>query len=547
MKPQRSLVALAVVATLAQAQVAPDAGQTLRQQQEQQPVAPARTGPPIVIPTTPSQAPAPGGATVRLEAVEFHGQSRLSDAALQTVVRDDIGKSLDMAGLWNLAQRVSEACRAAGYPFARAYLPPQQLEGGVLRIEIVEGRYGRVQATGDPALAAAAQPFLKGLDTGDVIASAPLERATLLLGDLPGIVVTPVMRPGEQPGTGDFDVDVRRGPRLRGSVSLDDQGNRYTGPFRLQLDLNAGSALAFGDQVAVHAMRTDGKLWFGSLGYSLPVGSAGLRGHAEVAHTDYRLGRDFLSLDASGTADAVSLGLSWPILRSQGANLSLDATASHKSMRDAQGAAGTSQAKSSDSLPVGLNFDERDQILGGGLVYGALVLTPGHLDLGPTLAAVDATTAKTAGMYARLNLDIARVQSAGPDAALFGRLAVQWANKNLDSSEGFGPGGVSGVRAFPGGEAYGDVGWVAQLELRKNGGAVQPYAFYDIGGSRADVHPWAAGRNERTLAGAGIGLRGRVDRWSFDASAARATHGGPITSQTRASGTQLWVTASMAF
>ncbi|HEX7639239.1 MAG TPA: ShlB/FhaC/HecB family hemolysin secretion/activation protein [Burkholderiaceae bacterium] len=547
MKPQRSFLALAVVATFAQAQVAPDAGQTLRQQEQQQPIQPTKPSAAIVIPATPTQAPAPGGATVKLETVVFHGATKLSDAALQAVVHGAIGQALDMAGLWGLAQRVSEAYRAAGYPFARAYLPPQQLQDGTLRIEIVEGRYGRVRATGDAALAASAQSFLKPLVPGEVIESAPLERTTLVLGDLPGIVVTPVMRPGEQAGTGDLDVEVRRGPRVRGSLSLDNEGNRYTGPTRLQADASSASALVFGDQVAVHAMATDAKLWFGSLGYSLPVGSAGLRGHGEFARTYYQLGGEFTSLDASGTANVATLGLSWPIVRSQAANLSLDVSATHKSMRDAQGAAGTSQAKSSNALPIALSFDERDGLLGGGLSYGAFTVTPGHLDLGATLAVTDASTARTAGAFTRVNLDVARMQALGPAVTLFGRVAAQWASKNLDSSEGFGPGGVTGVRAFPGGEAYGNEGWVAQMELRRSGGELRPYAFYDIGGSRANVHPWTAGRNDRVLSGLGVGVRAQVGRWSLDASAAHPTHGTPVTSESNAPGTRVWAAASVAF
>ena len=544
--PQRSLLALAVVATLAQAQVAPDAGRTL-QQEQQQPVEPPRPGTTVVIPVTPTQAPAPGGATVALKAVVFHGQTRLSDASLQALVRGAIGKPLDMAGLWALAQQVSEAYRAAGYPFARAYLPPQDLQDGTLRIEIVEGRFGRVRASGDPALAPSADAFLKALVPGDVIESAPLERSVMILGDLPGIVVAPVMRPGEQPGTGDLDLDVRRGPRAGGSVSLDDQGNRYTGQLRLQLDLRAGSAVAFGDQVSVHAMATDAKLWFGSLGYSLPVGGNGLRGHVEAAHTYYHLGREFQSLDAGGTANVVSAGMSWPFVRSQRANLSLDVTATHKSLRDEQGAAGTSQSKSSNSLPLALAFDLRDDALGGGLSYGTLSLTPGHLALGPTLAVTDGSTAHTAGNYARLNLDAARTQTVSADVSLYGRVAAQWASKNLDSSEGFGPGGITGVRAFPGGEAYGDAGWVTQLELRRQLGGVQGYAFYDIGGSRTDVHPWAPGRNARVLSGGGVGLRGQVERFVFDASIAHADRGGPVTSEKPAHRTQVWASVSMGF
>ena len=68
-----------------------------------------------------------------------------------------------------------------------------------------------------------------------------------------------------------------------------------------------------------------------------------------------------------------------------------------------------------------------------------------------------------------------------------------------------------------------------------------------MGGSKTNMHPWAPGSNHRFLSGLGLGVRGQVDRFSFDASVAHATRGGPATSDTRAGATQYWVSGSMAF
>ena len=546
MNAQRSLLALAVVATFAQAQVAPDAGRTL-QQQQQAPVEAPRATKPLVIPAGPLQVPAPGGATVVLKSVAFHGNTRLADAALQAIVHDAIGRPLDLAGLWGVAQRVSDAYRAAGYPFARAYLPPQELQDGALRIEIVEGRYGRVRTTGDASLAPSAQRWLQRLHPGDVIESAPLERAAMLLDDLPGVRATPIVKPGEQVGTGDLDVDIQRGPRLQGSVGLDNQGNKYTGPTRLQMDLRAGSPFMAGDQATLHTMVTDEKLWFGSLGYSLPINANGWRAHAELSRTHYQLGSDFRSLRASGTAKVAAVGSSYAIERSQRLDVSVDVALQRKILNDVQGASGTSDGKSSNSLPMVVNFDVRDGWQGGGLTWGALTLTPGKLQLGHTLAVVDASTARTNGHYARLDLDVSRTQAAGDDATLFVRVAAQWANKNLDSSEGFGIGGVTGVRAYPGGEGYGDAGWLAQVEYRRNGTGPQPYLLFDAGRTRTNIHPWTNEDNRRALSGVGFGVRGAIDRFSVDGSVAWRASGGPATSETKARDPQLWLSASMAF
>ncbi len=536
---------LLLLSQTAVAQLAPDAGSTLRQQQQQQlPDAPkAAPGLNLIKPTlTP---PAPGGSTVNLKAVQFSGNTRVGADVLSVEVQDAIGRDLDLAQLWTLAARVTARYQRAGFPFARAYLPQQQVLDGVLRIEVVEGRYGRVTTSGDPALAAAAQAFLAGLKPGTVVESGPLERAVLIVGDLPGVEVLPVMRPGQQNGTGDLDLQMKRLPAWQTRVALDNHGNRYTGEYQARVDTQLAGALAFGDQLKLQFVASDLGLWTGGLGYSLPLGTDGVRGQVEASHTRYQLGREFSSLDATGTADTGSLGVSYPWLRSQNANVRFSAGLTGKRLRDAEGAAGTSRRKHSTSVPLTVSADQRDDG-GDGVSYGALGLTAGRLALDAAQQANDATTARTAGSFQKLTLDVARIQRAGASSQLYGRVAAQWANKNLDSSEGFVAGGLNGVRAYPSGEGFGNEGVLAQLEWRWRSGDLAPYAFFDASQTRINARPWAATRNSRSLSGTGLGIRGQREQLSFDASLATRLQGGAPVSTSAHGKVRLWASVSMA-
>jgi hemolysin activation/secretion protein len=82
------------------------------------------------------------------------------------------------------------------------------LEDGVLTLQIIEGRYGKITAQG--AFSEQTQRYLAPLVPGAVIESSTLERTTLLLADLPGIKIAPLMRPGDEIGTGDLVVEVSR-------------------------------------------------------------------------------------------------------------------------------------------------------------------------------------------------------------------------------------------------------------------------------------------------------------------------------------------------
>ena len=539
-------LALALCALPVLAQQAPDAGQLL-QQDRPAPTLPT-VGPSIQIAPVATAVTLPGGMAVTLKAVRFSGNSLLSSEQLNAVLGEVSGQPFDLAGLQTLAQKISVYYRAAGYPFARAFVPEQKFEDGVLDITLVEGRYGQLSTTGDSRFAPPAIGFLRSLEPGTVIEATRLERATLILDDLPGISTAPLIRPGQEVGTGDLVVEVSATPALKGELGLDNHGNRYTGEYRARASLQWDSPFMLGDQINLRGNVSDEAQWLGSLAYSLPLGSSGLRASLSYAHTRYELAKQFASSQATGTADIASAGLTYPLIRSAQSNLTLAGTYQYKKLNDKQGATATQSDKTAHVLPLALQFDQRDSLGGGAITYGSLGYTLGKLNLDNTLRAADAASAQTQGSFHKWNLDVARLQ-ATPLSGLtvFGRLSTQWANKNLDSSEDFGLGGANGVRAYPSGEGFGDAGWLVQLEARYQIGSLAPYAFYDAGHAKLNQNTWAPGVNDRDLAGYGLGVRYSDQAWSVDAAVAWRSRGGVPVSDTAERNPRLWVTAGWRF
>lgn len=239
------------------------------------------------------------------------------------------------------------------------------------------------------------------------------------------------------------------------------------------------------------------------------------------------------------------MGLSYPIIRSKKINLTAMTNYQHKEfddtyVKDIQ----PSIPKSSDNLPMSLNFDVRDELGGGAITYGAVTYTHGRLKLtdnDPTKAA------NTRGSFNKLNLDIARLQALPDNFTMYGRISSQFAGNNLDSSEKFGLGGVNGVRAFPSGEGFGDSGMLAQIELRYNINSFAPYAFYDAGTTKINHNTFSAGSNHRSVAGGGLGLRYEANHWSADTSVAWRTAGGLPKSDTKVDTPTLWIAAKYKF
>lgn len=532
----------------ATAQVPPDAGQLL-QELRTAPLVPAPSPDFRVDPQAPTET-APGGAQVVVQRIELSGHSVFDEATLQDVLGEVAGQSFDLAGLRGLANRLTSFYHSSGYPFARAFLPAQTASDGVIRIEIVEGRYGEIRTQGDETYAARASSFVASLRPGEVIENRRLERTTLILDDQPGISISPVMRPGEALGTGDLDIRVTRERGIGAEVGLDNHGNRFTGSHRVRANLQADSPFLFGDQLSVRSLYTEEAMWLGSVTYSLPVGHSGLRGSVSYAHTEYELARDFKG-QGEGDAKVATVGLSYPLVRSQQTNLTLSATYQHKNLYNQRSpdSSALDDDYSSQSVPVALQFDRRDSLGGGGITFGSATMTLGKLNLSRDMRELDISglNEDRHGSFTKLNLDLVRLQALPGSFTLYGRFAGQWAADNLDSSEGLSLGGANGVRAYPSGEGSGDVGWLAQLELRYAIGSATPYVFYDAGHTRRNAKPTEVSGNEKTeIAGGGIGVRYQNQRWLLDAAAAWRGQDEP-TADPKDPRPRFWVSATYRF
>lgn len=577
MTPSSKHLALAIAAALPLlAQAATDAGQILNQQQQNLPAPPRRADPPVlqVPPTAPAPAAAATGLRVLLKGVRFSGATTMaSPEELQARVQSQIGKTLGHAELQGLADELTAWLRGRGHLLARAYLPRQDLTEGQLEIALVDGRLqpgrGRIVIQGQTriaperlaAIAEAALPEGQALHTDD------LERALLLMNDLPGISARSTLERGDAPGTSKLIVDAREGAAFGGLVTLDNFGGRSTGSARLGGRFDWLDPLAIGDAVGLQAGLSEGTRQLGA-SYGLPLGADGWRLKAEASTLRYDVGGTLAPLDLQGSADAMQLAAAYPLLRTRERNVSLQLGYERKRLRD-EGAGSNLRRRALDSLLLTLSGNRFDGLAGGGLNEGSLTLTRGRADLSGNAAdlRVDAASARSDGGYTTLGGQASRLQSLdtlAPSWSLFASLRGQLASRNLDSSEKFLLGGPGGVRAYPVGEAPGDEGVIGTLELRRSLtlpalASVQAFGFVDAGMVRLHDRPWPgsvdsdSGRNRYSLAGIGLGLNVAAGDWSLRGSLARTVGDNPGRSSAgtdadgRRSRHRAWLQASLSF
>ena len=506
-------VILLAASQAALAQQAPDAGRQL--QQIPTPPIPQKPAPEIRIERSVTAVDTgPIGTKIRVKSLQIAGQTVFTENELITAAGFVTGDEMSLPELRGLVSRISDYYHKRGYFLAQAYLPAQDINDGAVTIAVIEGRYGRIDLRNRTNLVDdVARGVLTGLDSGDVVATEPLERRLLLLSDIPGVAVRSTLSPGTATGTSDLIVDLDPGRRVTGSVEADNAGNRYTGAYRLGGTVYLNNPTGHGDVASLRLLASDGGLIYGRASYQSLVGVATLG--VAYAHIDYELGREFDSLDADGTADIVSLYGSYPLVRSRDTNLTALAAAEWRAFEDKVGLTSTETDKEVKALTAGFSGDHRDGLGGGGATVYSLSGTFGDLDRQtPADRAADRATARSNGSYGKLQASLARLQTVSGPLSLYAAIRGQIASKNLDSSEQMSLGGAYGVRAYPEGEAYGDEGYLASLEARlalpslsaDMPGRVQLFGFVDAGAVRFAKNPWFAGSNRAERSGYGAGL-----------------------------------------
>lgn len=549
-KPEKGQLARFVVSSLAGfammapalAKSPPDAGLLLKQQEQLQ----------IRLPDSQQQPEAPEparpspeddtGITVRVQSIHFNGAlDMVPEAQLQELVRGVIGDELDFAGLQELTIRVSNYLRDNGHLLARAYLTPQDVTEGHLEITLQKGRLAGAPGKGGgwqintaPGVridAARLQDIVESAaPSGSSATQNDLERALLLINDLPGVTAHATLGPGVASGTSKLTVEASEGPLFGVMLQGDNFGNQSTGKAQTSAQVNLNDFSGQGDHAGLLLTESAG-ISLGRLSYDLPLGSQGLRGAINYLDMRYKVVEGLgVASKLAGTSQIIDLDLTYPFIRSRTQNLAGRLGIARKSISD-NSAAGSLDDKLINVISVQLSGNVLPGLTGNRQISGGIAISAGRLDLGadPANQAADAASLHTQGDYLKASYQLTAQQNLGSKVTLAGRVSGQVAGKNLDSSEKFILGGPNGVRAYPAAEAPGDEGWLASLEIRydlpgaTHWGDVRLFSFIDTGG--ITLHKDAGnmaigtytGRNRFNLAGAGLGATlSRAENYSVN-------------------------------
>ena len=442
----------------------PPPAPTPGQVQSTLPTQPAIQAPKEATPVAPL-APAPtmvepGGPTVTLQGFDISGNTVFSTSVLEQQVADYLNKPVTLADIYKLADVLTNYYQSRGYSIARATVPQQKLDNGILHIQILEGQIGQLSVEGNTRThTGVILGQSAALVPGQVFTDKAMDRAVLLVNDLPGIQAQAVLQPGSVFGTTDVVYKTQE-QSYDGDISVDDYGRKSTGRTRFNASVDVDSLTGIGDRLSAAVTHAEHDLLnFGSLNYSLPMGPDGGRLTAGYNESDYRVSDpQFYSLDVRGRTENGSLGYQFPGLRSHDENFYWGLNWLHDGSINRSTVKGMPVDTLSNVNTLQLTFlYNRYGQDGSGSTYSGSFTSNGKQN--PNGLDINAEAM-------RINLDGSWYRPLGNDWVFIGRAGGQWSSDTLPDIDKYSLGGPGSVQGYESAEARGDSGLSASGEVQ---------------------------------------------------------------------------------
>ena len=436
---------------------------------------------------------------------KFDGNLYYSNQELEEVIKEAVNKELVYDQLINVTRAISNHYKANGF-LATAFLPPQDINDGVIKIKITEAVLGTIifDVEEEEKLNISKEnirlKLLYKIEDSGVLNIDQLDKNVRNLNKIPGINALAELEEGKNFGETNVKVTAINTETIFGNTLVDNNGSRSSGYNKITNTINIDGLFNMGDRLAFtnvlsgdhHVKDNHEESNYYAVSSTMPVGYNGMLATLRVSKMEYKLSAPFDSTKPSGYSSEYNLSLNRPLIVSPNFNLNTSFSLGNNIYVNDLGT-GNNSDKDVLKTIFNLGFDSRDRRLGGGINYGSFALSLAKNDLTNNLSnyETDQSTSDNNGRNFKGTLNLNRMQKLTDKTNLLVKFNGQLAADNLDGADQFSLGGPNAVRAYPSSEAAGDAGFVASLELKRNlFKNLESTLFYDYGKIKLHKSLW---------------------------------------------------------
>ncbi|MGM0445691.1 MAG: ShlB/FhaC/HecB family hemolysin secretion/activation protein [Bacillota bacterium] len=414
--------------------------------------------------------------SIYVEKIETNSSTVLSETELNNLIFDYQNRNVTINELRELVSKINELYTKKGYITAQAVLPEQNVENGVVKIELIEGKIGEIILQGNQYTKNRYIINRLSINRGDIIRIDTLEEELFYFNVVNDINIQADLKAGKEYGTTDLILKINEPSKTQKSIFTDNRGRKESGKIRYGFNYSNNSLLGYRDRINFSYFETEGTKG-GTISYDFPIKIWDARTNISYNNnvSDILYG-DYESVSIKGEYEDYGVSFNLPLIVKEG--FKADGGFEYKYKR-------------SDTFFSGSNLLETDietyslhlttqSVKKNKLLFGNYNILKGYTKSGQG----DYDNPGVSSEFMKYNVFFERQHVLNNKDSLNIKTYVQLANnKLLPSSEQFSIGGMSTVRGYEEGRLTGDQGYYITLELSKRLDESKEYfVFIDHGG-----------------------------------------------------------------
>ncbi|HEY4074424.1 MAG TPA: ShlB/FhaC/HecB family hemolysin secretion/activation protein [Herbaspirillum sp.] len=455
---------------------------------------------------------------------DIQGNTLLSPQSIDSLVAPFTGKHRDFSNVINAQEALENAYHARGYQLVRVDLPEQELDQGVIRLNVVQIKIGRVKIEGNKYFNDAnIRHSLPDLNEWQVPNMQNISKSLKLANENPSKKTIMTMQTGAQDDEVDATLAISDESTWTASANFDNTGNQQTGKTHAGVVLQNANMFGMDDVLSLQYTTTVEKpsqVKVYGAGYHMPLYSLGDSMDFFANYSSVDSGTLTVGSVSTGTLDVAVTGNGAMYGMRYNQNLPTSGSyeskliygIDYKAYKSSEMIFGTDFGNSITVHPISATYqgnsyqDKRN-------LNGAVTLL--HNIPGGQRGGQSDFTAARAGAaddYNALRFSASAMQVLPAAWQVRAIINGQYTTDALVAGEQFGAGGASSVRGFEEREVSNDSGVVGNFEvytppLCKNANwQCRMLAFYDTAYTKHN-HGLQGEPNQISISSIGVGMR----------------------------------------
>ena len=425
----------------------------------------------------------------------------LSEAELAAITAPYEGRTVTLQDIYAVVDKINALYNEKGYLTCRAFLPPQTVKEGTIKLLLVEGRTDAYSVSGNSYTKSGYITKRLHLREGEIANIKQLNKDMLLFNATNSTQLRIVMKPGSIQGTTTYEIAAYEPKRDTWTIFEDNAGSESSGQYRTGLFFNTKSLSGSCDPFSVGTIISEGTKAANAT-YSHSLGRSGTKLNLLYSTNASKTVDGGFKNQVKGHANSFGLGFVQPLVVNETTRTELSLDYSYQNSK-------------SDFLTLNIVDDTVNDVALGfamtnygnsSILYQKHSYVRGYRDSTPDYG----TAQKQHFGFYKFNGLYQKQYASGQSLNL--RADAQWSGTDgMVSARQYYIGGMYSVRGYKENYLGGDSGFTfsAEYQVPVIARATNAFTFFDYGHVYSNVQ---SNDVDSILASVGLGLRSNLGK-----------------------------------